>query len=85
MRSKLPYRRSPNLAPRNWLIRKHCIQEFETCVANGLTVSLNDNQYGALASFAFNIACGNLADSAMVDRMNTGDPPNAVATEELTK
>ncbi|CAA7266062.1 unnamed protein product [Cyclocybe aegerita] len=49
------------------------------------TVNLNENQYGALVSWAFNIGCGNSRGSTLINRLNKGEDPNAVATDELPK
>lgn len=44
---------------------------------------LNENQYGALVSWAFNIGCGNSGSSTLISRLNGGEDPNTVAAEEL--
>ncbi|KAF9445222.1 glycoside hydrolase family 24 protein [Macrolepiota fuliginosa MF-IS2] len=61
------------------------LKTFENCVSNDLkpTVKLNDNQYGALTSWAFNVGCGNVGSSDLVKRMNAGEDPTAVAQSEL--
>lgn len=47
-------------------------------------VTLNDNQYGALVSWAFNVGCGNVASSTLLKRLNAGgEDPNVIAAEEL--
>lgn len=46
-------------------------------------VTLNANQYGALVSWAFNVGCGNAASSTLIQRLNNGEDPSAVATNEL--
>ncbi|KAI9368395.1 lysozyme-like domain-containing protein [Aspergillus egyptiacus] len=48
-------------------------------------VTLNDNQYGALVSWCYNVGAGNVEASALVDRLNAGEDPNTVAEEELPK
>ena len=42
-------------------------------VLNIVTVDLNDNQYGALVSFAFNLGLGNLRKSTLLRALNIGD------------
>lgn len=61
------------------------LKTFEKCISDDLNdnVKLNDNQYGALTSWAFNVGCGNVKSSDLVKRMNGGEGPNAVAQSEL--
>ncbi|KAJ1943787.1 hypothetical protein FBU59_002798 [Linderina macrospora] len=47
------------------------------------SVTLNDYQWGALVSWVFNVGCGNAQTSTLVSRLNAGENPNQVATEEL--
>lgn len=55
------------------------------CISNDInsSIKLNDNQYGALASWAFNVGCGNVKTSTLVKRLNAGENPNTVAAQEL--
>lgn len=46
-------------------------------------MTLNANQYGALVSWAFNIGCGNSGTSTLIERLNAGEDPSAVAGSEL--
>lgn len=46
---------------------------------------MNDNQYGALVSWAFNVGCGNAQTSTLVKDLNTGEDPDTVAAQELPK
>lgn len=48
-------------------------------------VKLNANQFGALVSWAFNVGCGNTGSSSLIRRLNDGDAPNTVASQELPK
>jgi lysozyme len=48
-------------------------------------VPLNDNQYGALVSFTYNLGCGNLQSSTLLSELNGGKDPNTVAGKELPK
>ncbi|KAK0713583.1 glycoside hydrolase family 24 protein [Lasiosphaeria miniovina] len=48
-------------------------------------VTLNLNQYGALVSWAFNMGCGAAEDSSLIKRLNKGENPNALITDELPK
>jgi lysozyme len=46
-------------------------------------VALNENQFGALISWTYNVGCGNMQSSTLVRRLVAGDDPNTVAQEEL--
>ena len=61
------------------------LSKFVTCVSNNLKVKLNPNQVGALVSFSFNVGCGNFQSSTLLRRLNAGEPPNTVATQELPR
>jgi len=63
------------------------LKGFESCVYHDikLSVRLNDNQYGALVSWAFNMGCGSVESSTLVKRLNNGENPDVVAEEELPK
>jgi len=58
-----------------------------TCVYNDIktSVKLNDNQFGGLVSWAFNVGCGNVRSSGLVKRLNSGEDPITVASSELPK
>lgn len=45
----------------------------EACVEQHVTVSLNDNQFGALVSFVFNIGEGAFLKSTLLKKLNAGD------------
>lgn len=62
-------------------------QSYEKCLADKVSASvkLNDNQYGALVSWTFNVGCGNMGGSTLVTRLNNGENPNTVAAQELPK
>ncbi|KAF9005213.1 lysozyme-like domain-containing protein [Cyathus striatus] len=62
-------------------------QKFTSCLNNLIdnTVTLNDNQFGALTAFAFNVGCGTVQSSTLLKRLNAGDDPNTVAAQELPK
>jgi len=63
------------------------MRSSEECVSSAIvdSVTLNDNQYGALVSWAFNVGCGNVRSSGLVRRLNAGENPNMVALQELPK
>ncbi|KAK2759888.1 hypothetical protein FQN54_002622 [Arachnomyces sp. PD_36] len=51
----------------------------------GSDAVLNDNQYGALVSWCFNVGPGAVADSTLVSRLNDGEDVDTVLEEELPK
>ncbi|KAF5635004.1 lysozyme [Fusarium tjaetaba] len=61
------------------------MKEFEVCITAMLNskAKLNRNQYGALISWAFNMGCGNAESSTLVERLNNGEDPNTVISQEL--
>jgi len=63
------------------------MRSAEECVSSAIDdkISLNENQYGALVSWAFNVGCGNVRSSGLIRRLNAGEDPNTVAREELPK
>jgi len=42
-----------------------------------LAVQVNDNEFGALTSFAFNLGCGNLRSSTLLKKLNADDRTGA--------
>ncbi|TFK18212.1 lysozyme [Coprinopsis marcescibilis] len=63
------------------------LRTFQSCIARDIndSVRLNDNQFGALVSWAFNVGCGNAQSSTLIRRLNAGEAPNTVAAKELPK
>ncbi|KAF4959443.1 hypothetical protein FGADI_1664 [Fusarium gaditjirri] len=61
------------------------MKEFEACITAMLKskARLNSNQYGALISWAFNMGCGNAETSTLVRRLNNGEDPDTVISQEL--
>ena len=49
------------------------IEFFSKGVASRVKVPLNDNQFGALVSFAYNVGIGAFGDSTLLSRLNSGD------------
>jgi lysozyme len=53
---------------------------FETGVEDLLAVSVNDNQFSALVSLAYNIGLGNLARSGLLKKVNDENFTSAAAS-----
>jgi lysozyme len=54
--------------------------KYENAIRNLVRVPLNDNQFGALVSWCYNVGPGNVAKSTLVKRLNAGQY-DAVSTE----
>ena len=63
----------------------HDLQKFANCVNSYVKVNLNPNQRGSLTSFSFNLGCGALQGSTLLKRINAGENPNTVASEEMPR
>lgn len=61
------------------------LRKFEQGVDLLITVPLNQPQFDALVSFAFNCGLGALEESTLRKRLNKGEDPGNVAQEELPK
>lgn len=63
------------------------VKTFTKCISAAIkdSVKLNDNQFGALTSWAFNVGCGAIQSSTLVKRLNKGENPNTVASQELIR
>lgn len=59
------------------------LDRFERAVETAVKVTLSDNQFAALVSFAFNVGTGNFLKSTLLKKLNTGTPAGyaAVPTE----
>lgn len=66
------------------LLRKD-VARFEDGVTRLINIPLNQNQFDALVSFAFNCGVGALEESTLRRRLNGGEDPNTVAKEELKR
>ena len=49
------------------------LMQYEAAVANNVNVKLNDNQFAALVSFAFNIGIGAFKKSKLLKKLNAGN------------
>ena len=51
----------------------HDLKKFESAVNNAVTVPINQNQFDALVSLAYNIGIGAFSKSTLVKKLNAGD------------
>jgi GH24 family phage-related lysozyme (muramidase) len=63
------------------------LKTYEKCISDGINdiIRLNENQYGALVSWAFNEGCGAAKTSTLISRLNAGESPSTVASQESPK
>ena len=61
------------------------LQKFANIVTSSVKVRLNANQMGALVSFTFNVGGGAFNTSTLLRRLNAGENPNTVATQEMPR
>lgn len=52
---------------------EHDLNETAAAIAGLVKVPLNDNQFGALVSFAFNVGVGAFKGSTLLKKLNAGD------------
>ena len=64
-----------------WL-RDHSIKTYEDAVTQAVKVPINQNQFDALVSFAYNVGVGAMAGSTALRKLNAGD--YAGAADALT-
>ncbi len=61
------------------------LQKFANIVTSSVKVRLNANQMGALVSFTFNVGGGAFNTSTLLRRLNAGENPNTVASQEMPR
>jgi len=49
------------------------LSSAENCVNNAAKRALNSNQFSAIVSFTFNLGCGSLQSSTLLQKINAGD------------
>lgn len=64
---------------------KDDLEFFENAVKELIDIDLNQHQFDALVSFAFNCGDGALEQSTLRKRLNAGEDPCLVAKEELPR
>jgi len=57
------------------------VQQFEISVRNLLKKPLNDNQIGALTSFAYNVGVGSLKNSTLLKKVNANPNDPTIRAE----
>ena len=60
---------------------KHDVESFEQCVSTYTNVKVNQNEFDALVSFAFNVGCGAYKDSTLRRLLNEGQDKKVVAEQ----
>ena len=61
------------------------LNRFEKGICDQINVSINQNQFDALVSWAFNCGLGATADSTLRRRLNAGENVNTVISQELPR
>ena len=64
---------------------KKDLSRFEKGICDQIYVPINQNQFDALVSWAFNCGLGATADSTLRRRLNAGENVNKVISEELPR
>ena len=60
------------------------VKDFEHCVNKSVTSNVNQNQFDALVSFAYNLGCGSLKKSTLLKKVNA-DPCDPSILSEFMK
>jgi GH24 family phage-related lysozyme (muramidase) len=53
------------------------LKMYEACVKRYVKVPINENEFAALVSFAFNLGCGALHSSTLLKKLNAEDRKGA--------
>lgn len=61
------------------------IAKFETAVTKSVTVEINQNEFDAMVSLAYNIGAAGFAKSTVLKRLNKGDRSGAATAFEMWK
>jgi len=61
----------------------YIVQEFANKVSGCTKVQLNNNQFGALVSFAYNVGVGNLQKSTLLKKVNANASDKSIRDEFL--
>lgn len=55
------------------IILQRDLEQYENAVRSSVHVPLNENQFGALVGFTYNLGPGNLRSSTLLKKLNAGD------------
>ena len=61
------------------------LKRFEKCISDLIDVPINQDQFDALVSWAFNCGAGAVSESTLRRRLNAGEDVNTVISEELPR
>lgn len=61
------------------------LDDFERCVNQAVTVPINQHQFDALVSFAFNVGCGALRRSTLLRKLNDGGYPTVAIADQFLR
>lgn len=75
---------SPITDERAIKLLNHHLTKFSTSVKALITKPLNENQFGALVSFAYNVGIGNLKKSTLLKKVNE-NPEDPTIEDEFNK
>ncbi|KAF9973168.1 hypothetical protein BGZ73_003607 [Actinomortierella ambigua] len=84
--AEVPYKFPLTKATATALLKSD-IPRYTKCLENKLNakVKLNQNQWAALTSWTFNVGCGGMGGSQLIRRLNAGQNPTTVVSQELPK
>lgn len=66
-----------------YALKRRDLDKFSAGVSRLVKVNLNNNEFGAIISLAFNIGLGNLQSSTLLRKLNRGDSKDEIAQEFL--
>lgn len=75
--TKVTMKDSPITIERAEVLLQHHLEDFESGVEKLVKIEINDNQFAALVSFAYNLGLGNLKSSTLLKKVNAKDFPAA--------
>ena len=61
------------------------VASFEACVQSNVKVSITQNQFDSLVSFAYNVGCGAFSGSTLLSKLNGGTLTDAEAQYQFTR